>query len=307
MASTDQPFVITVVIPHLNQRLGLFRCLEALDAGHRRADEIIVVDNGSVRPPTEICNQFANVRLLHQPAPGPGLARNMGVENAAGNIIAFIDADCIPSPGWLAAAQDFMKYESAQIIGGDVRIACENPKSLTMVQAYESIFAYRMDRYISRQGFAGTGNLVMRRGVFDRVGPFAGLKKAEDRDWGQRASRMGYEIHFAPDMRVFHPARPNFAALQAKWDRQISHDMGQGTGWQGRLKWTVKALALAVSPVAEIPRIATSKRIKGLGNRAKAFICLAGIRVHRSRRMLQMLTRGDAGCYLSRWNRSDAG
>jgi glycosyltransferase involved in cell wall biosynthesis len=307
MQYTHLPSVITVVIPHLNQRLALFRCLAALEAGHRRADEIIVVDNGSTRPPTEICNQFDNVRLLHQPAAGPGHARNLGVEHASGNIIAFIDADCIPSPEWLAAAQDFMQYEHAQIAGGDVRIACDDPKSLTMVQAYESIFAYRMDRYISRQGFAGTGNLVVRREAFDRVGPFAGLNTAEDRDWGQRATRMGEPIHFAPDMRVSHPARTSFAALQAKWDRQISHDLRQGTGWQGNVRWAAKALALAASPMSEIPRIVTSKRIEGLGNRAKAFICLAGIRIHRSVRMLQMMKDGNAGYYVSRWNRSDAG
>ncbi|NOR30971.1 MAG: glycosyltransferase [Sulfitobacter sp.] len=301
------PSVITVVIPHLNQRLGLFRCLAALDAGHRRADEIIVVDNGSERPPIEICGQFDNVRLLHQPAAGPGFARNLGVESAVGNVLAFIDADCIPSPEWLAVAQHVFQSGQFDILGGDVRIVCEDRKSLTMVEAYESIFAYRMDRYIARQGFTGTGNLVMRRDVFDRVGPFAGLTTAEDREWGQRATALGEHIQFAPDMRVFHPARASFAALQVKWDRQIFHDMQQCRGWQGKLKWTAKALMLAASPIAEIPQILMSKRITGARNRVKAFIGLVGIRLHRVARMLQMLGGGNTGHYIARWNRSDAG
>ncbi len=91
-----------------------------------------------------------------------------------GNVLAFIDADCIPSPEWLAVAQHVLQTGQFGILGGDVRIACEDRKSLSMVEAYESIFAYRMDRYIARQGFTGTGNLVMRRDVFDDVGPFAG-------------------------------------------------------------------------------------------------------------------------------------
>ncbi|MCX8226915.1 MAG: glycosyltransferase, partial [Sulfitobacter sp.] len=69
--------LVSVIIPHLNQSAGLLRCLTALEGGHRQPDEIIVVDNGSARPPTDICAQFGKVRLLHQPVAGPGLARNL--------------------------------------------------------------------------------------------------------------------------------------------------------------------------------------------------------------------------------------
>jgi len=48
---------------------------------------------------------------------------------------------------------------------------------------------------------------VVKRSVLETVGPFAGLEKAEDRDWGRRATAMGYEITYVPQMRVYHPAR----------------------------------------------------------------------------------------------------
>lgn len=297
---------ITVVIPHLNQAGGLLRCLTALDAGRRQPVEIIVVDNGSARPPDGICAKFDNVRLLHQPLAGPGLARNLGVEQAKGAIIAFIDADCIPAPDWLAVAELALQNQGVDILGGDVRIAYDDPKRLTAIEAYESIFAYRMDRYIRRQGFTGTGNMVVRRRVFDRVGPFAGLKIAEDRDWGQRATRLGHTIHYLPEMTVFHPPRLCFSDLQIKWDRHIFHDLQKAGGQARRFWWIGKALLLVGSPIAEIPRILFCRRISGLRNRGKAFSCLVRIRIYRARRMLHLILGGVDSHLVTQWNRTDA-
>lgn len=306
MNNTHPALSISVIIPHRNQRSGLLRCLAALDAGDRRPDEIIVVDNGSAQPPDDICAEFTGVTLLYQPIAGPGLARNLGVARSGGEIIAFIDADCLPARDWLAAAEIAMQNPLTDIVGGDVRIAYDNPDQLTVLEAYESIFAYRMDRYIARQGFTGTGNLVTRRRVFDAVGPFAGLNLAEDRDWGQRASRLGFAVKYHPDLKVLHPPRPNFAQLQSKWDRQIAHDrQGCKTGMD-HLRWIAKALALALSPLCEIPRLATCKRVTKLGDRIRAFAGLTVIRLYRSGRMIQLAAGMDHGQFVQRWNQFDA-
>ncbi|WP_439149187.1 glycosyltransferase family 2 protein [Sulfitobacter sp.] len=300
------PMRISVVIPHLNQPDQLRRCLASLRAGRRPPDEVIVVDNGSVRLPETVCAEFEPVILLHQPLAGPGLARNLGIAQARGDVLAFIDADCIADPDWLWVAERQMRDKTVQIIGGNVRIAYDDPNRLTALEAYESVFAYRMDRYIAREGFTGTGNLVMRSSVFEKVGVFRGLEVAEDREWGQRATGMGYVISYVPDLIVFHPARASFAALRAKWDRQLAHDRGQCGGTWGNLKWGLKAAALILSPLAEVPRIASSERIKGLRNRALAFGVLGRIRLYRAMRMAQLLAGMDPDYLLQRWNLSDA-
>ena len=64
------------------------------------------------------------------------------------------------------------------------------------------LYAYRQELYITRQDFSVTANLVVRREVFDAVGPFAGLEVAEDVDWGRRATRAGHRIVYAPEVRV---------------------------------------------------------------------------------------------------------
>jgi glycosyltransferase involved in cell wall biosynthesis len=303
MPTPASPPRLSVVIPHLNQPAFLDRCLASLAAGSRQPDEIVVVDNGSTTLPEAICASYG-VTLLREPVPGPGPARNRGIAATTGEILAFIDADCLADPGWLAAAAEAMADPQATVLGGDVRIACANPARLTMLEAYESIYAYRMDRYIAREGFTGTGNLVMRRVVFQDVGPFAGIGVAEDREWGHRATAKGYRFRYVPGMRVYHPARPDFASLCQKWSRQTSHDYTEGKVrplW--RLKWAVKMLAMGLSPLAEIPRVLASDRITGVRSRLNALLCLVRIRSYRAGLMIRLFFGGDPRKLAASWNR----
>lgn len=295
---------ISVVIPHLNQPELLARCLRSLREGARQPDEITVVDNGSREMPDKICGAFEGVRLLQELTPGPGPARNRGIAASTGDILAFIDADCLADRDWLAKAEAAMRDPGSDILGGDVRIAYASPSRLTMLEAYESIYAYRMDRYIAREGFTGTGNLVVRRKVLEAVGPFAGLSVAEDRDWGQRATAMGYRIRYVPDMKVYHPARVHFSEMAAKWDRHTAHDyMAAEDRPAGRLRFAVKTIAMMLSPLGEIPRILFSDRVSGLRNRWLAFLGVVRTRLYRSRVMLKLCLGGNPAHLSGSWNR----
>src|SRR4051794_31414111 len=116
--------LISVIIPHLNQEEYLRVGLEALH--HQRGIgsnmEIIVVDNGSATLPEMVCSEWPDVRLVSEPTPGPGPARNRGIRAAHGEILAFIDADCLADPGWLAAIENAFADGQTRIIGGDVRV-----------------------------------------------------------------------------------------------------------------------------------------------------------------------------------------
>ena len=300
--------MISVIIPHFNQPDHLARCLDSLVdqtvAGHDV--EIIVVDNNSRTLPEAVVAAFPDVRLISETEAGPGLARNTGVAACTGDILAFIDADCIAHPGWLSAIATRIAA-GQQILGGDVRIHHRDATRPTVWEAYESEFAYRMEYYIRDQGFTGTGNLAMTRAVFEDVGPFGGIGIAEDRDWGQRASAKGYVTTWAPDMRADHPARESFAELARKWDRQTGHDFEMYMARpQGRIKWLIRSLAMVVSPLATLPRILRSTRINGgLTGRFKAFAGLTAIRAHRSRRMLGLALTGRSTSLSNRWREDE--
>ena len=92
---------ISVIIPHLNQPEFLARCLTSLKAGRREADEIFVVDNGSHVLPVAVLAAHPDATLLQEPTPGPSPARNLSLAAASGDILAFIDADCLADAGWL--------------------------------------------------------------------------------------------------------------------------------------------------------------------------------------------------------------
>lgn len=285
--------LISVIIPHLNQPEMLEACLGSLDAQNlgRTLYEIIVIDNGSASPPEEVVARHPGTRLLRESQPGPGPARNAGIRNAIGEVLAFIDADCRAHPDWLRnAMQTLQSLPEGTILGGDVQIWRDGDKDFTAIEAYEGVFAYRFKLYIEQHGFSGTGNLVVRRADFEKVGPFAGIQFAEDMEWGQRARGAGFLFRYVPEMIVFHPARRSLRELCVKWDRQIQHylNMAQGKpAW--KVRWIVRALAILGSPAIDFAKVLSSDRIQGVPARFKAIIILIAIRAHRARRMLSLL------------------
>ena len=242
-----------IVIPHLNQPEFLRHCLQSLApqiAAHPGV-EVVVVDNGSHQLPVEVCRPYDFVRLEQEPEAGPGPARNRGIAVCEADLLAFIDADCVADPGWLSSiVAAFAARQDLMIAGGDVRIGLADPRNMTMLEAYESVFAYRQKEYIEKKGFSGTGNLAMRRRAFEAVGPFAGIAVAEDRDWGQRATAKGLRIAYLPEMIVYHPARTSFAELRRKWDRHVAHDFAERPrGPIGLALWVAKSFAVGASGV----------------------------------------------------------
>lgn len=295
---------ISVIIPHLNQPEDLARCLASLheQTGDFDCCEIIVVDNGSRQMPTEVCGVWEDVILMQETEPGPGPARNLGVHHAVGEVFAFIDADCTAHPEWLSAITRAM-VQGHQILGGDVRIPRRDDAKTTMIEAYESIYAYRMKQYIEKQGFSGTGNLAVQRNVMESVGPFGGLNIAEDRDWGRRATQKKFNTIYIEEMIIYHPARRNFQELAVKWDRQISHDHAEVNSIGDQLKWLTKAGLLVASSLGEIMRILSSDRVSGASERWLAFKCVVLIRFHRAYRMLSILFGQDGKSFSNSWNR----
>jgi glycosyltransferase involved in cell wall biosynthesis len=293
---------ISVVIPHLNDAAALARCLDALARQREAAPfEVIVVDNGSARPPAEVC-AAAGARLMAEPTPGPGPARTRGAAAARGAVIAFIDADCRPDPDWIAAIDRAFADPSVEIAGGDVRIAPRDPARLTMVEAYESLYGYRMKLYVERDGYAATCNMAVRREVFAAVGGFAGIGVAEDWDWGRRATALGYRHSYLPQMRVATPARASFAELARKWDRHIAHFYEAALARPGgRLRWLGRAVLVTASPPGELPRVLASDRLGGAGDRARAFAGMARLRLYRARQMLRLAAGADPAGLAGGW------
>ena len=85
----------------------------------------------------------------------------------------------------------------------------------------------------------------------------------------------------------------SFDELSAKWDRHISHDFAERAQKPAlRLRWVLRAFAVAVSPAFEVRRILTSARVSTWRERRLAALVLIRIRLYRAVRMLKLLLNG---------------
>lgn len=290
MTSTRTQPTHAVIIPHYNDIDRLSRCLEALLPQAGPETEIIVVDNASPVSMDPIRERFDQVRVLTQPEKGAGPARNMGVAHSTAPWILFIDADCVPAPDWLAVGKRIARPD--QVIGGRVDVFHETPPPQSGAEAFETVFAFKMQAYLERDAFLGAGNLVLPRALFDDVGGFRPAV-AEDKEWSQRAARGGYTLAYDDDFVVSHPSRQDWPALRHKWQRMTSEGfllLGGGRG--GRLKWALKALAMPLSVLAHGPRIVAHRGLS-LREKGAALATLLRIRLARMGWMLRQAMTGN--------------
>jgi glycosyltransferase involved in cell wall biosynthesis len=192
---------ISVIVPARDAAATIPAALAALAAQRiDREYEVIVVDDGSRDSTARLAAEAPGpVRVVSQPPAGPGPARNRGVAAASGSLLAFTDADCVPSPGWLAAG-------AAALAGADLVQGAVRPDPDAARRPF--------DRTIwvdGRVALYETANLLVRRELFERLGgfedwlgPVLGKPLAEDVWFGWRARRAGARVRFSDQAVVHH-------------------------------------------------------------------------------------------------------
>ena len=88
---------ISVIIPVYNAEVYLHRCVDSVLSQSFKDFELLLVDDGSVDSSADICDEYANgderVRVFHKKNGGVSSARNLGLDNARGEWVVFVDAD----------------------------------------------------------------------------------------------------------------------------------------------------------------------------------------------------------------------
>ena len=288
---SDTAFLAAVIIPHFNDGLRLRKCLDAL-MPQLRADapvEVIVADNASTQDISDIIADFPQVRFVTETKKGAAEARNLGVRISTAPRLFFIDADCIPAANWLETA--LALPDSDGILGGTVAVFDETPPPRSGAEAFETVFAFPQQAYVAR-GFSVTANLLTTRKTFDAVGDF-NPRVVEDSDWCHRAGDLGYSIRFVPELVVKHPTRQDWVALRKKWRRTTSENFFVGgTGPMARLRWGLRAFAVAGSGLLHIPRVLRHPDLSPLEKRA-AIATLLRLRLVRALWMLKQVLFGE--------------
>ena len=176
---------ISVIVPHYNDLERLDACLAALEVQSLPRDsfEVIVADNRSPVGMDEVVRVVgARGRVVDAPVAGAGMARNSGVEHARAPVLAFTDCDCVPGPHWLE--HGVAALESADFVGGRMRVLVDNPAHMSGAEAFEAVFAFdnrgfrfaaRVWQYGKRNGrwpglFGGVSGAGERGGVDGEFG-----------------------------------------------------------------------------------------------------------------------------------------
>jgi glycosyltransferase involved in cell wall biosynthesis len=273
---------VSVIIPHYRDLAGLAICLAALERQTYPRDrfEVVVADNASPEGAEAVAAVIAGrAQLVVVAEKGAGPARNGGVAASNGDILAFVDSDCVAEPAWIE--EGVRALGSFDFVGGRVKVLVEDPARITPVEAFERVFAFDFKTYIERKRFTGAGNLFCPRALFDRVGGFK-TGVSEDLEWSRRAQTFGLTLGYAPHAIVGHPARRSWAELLAKWRRINVETYGLSAGQPARrLRWLLRTLLLPASVVVHAVKVLASPELGSARERAGAIAVLFRIRLWR--------------------------
>ncbi len=196
----------SLIIITLNRAALLERTLAGLAQQSRQIDEILVVDNGPTADTEQVVSSFT-ARYIPEPRRGYGYARNRGLAEAGGDIIYFLDDDCVPEPDWSDVLWNALHSGDADLASGS-----RTPGQPGLAARLEYLST---DGPVLSPGLAAgparhlsTSNLILRRDVVAKVGCFdTTLTMCEDRDFTTRARKLGFRLRYEPKARVTHYPR----------------------------------------------------------------------------------------------------
>lgn len=173
---------VSIVVPFYNEEKHIEECIQALLSLDYPKDryEVLMVNNNSTDRSVEIVSSYPGVRLLHENQQGDFAARNLGVSNASGEIIAFTDSDTAPYPAWLNQAMLAMGNPDTALVVGNLQFS-SNSVAMNLLRDYEA----EKNRFIFSGNDPGiyygyTCNMIVRRSVFERLGLFPEVYRNSD-------------------------------------------------------------------------------------------------------------------------------
>jgi len=196
-----------VIIPVYNSQDIIARCLDGLSNQKisKVEYEIIVVDDASTDETKSVVQSYPGVRYINVIHGGPAAGRNAGARASNGDILAFTDADCIPSPDWLGCLTQ--PFDDPGIVGvkGAYRTRQSEITARFVQLEYESKY-HRMEK-LPTIDFIDTSSAAYRKDVFlenDGFDTTFPVPSVEDQELSFRIARKGYRMVFVPSAVVYH-------------------------------------------------------------------------------------------------------
>jgi glycosyltransferase involved in cell wall biosynthesis len=222
----------SIIVPVYNRPDEVDELLESLIQQAFKDFEVIIVEDGSIKPCKDVCDKYASILDLHYYAKensGPGQSRNYGVERAHGEYVIILDSDVVLPNGYLQAVDNGINQHPSPNTHHPI-IAFGGPDaahpSFTPVQ---KAISYSMTSFFTTGGIRGGGkakldkfyprsfNMGIRRDVYLQLGGFSKMRFGEDIDFSYRIVEAGYMPRLIPEAWVWHKRRTDFR----KFFRQV--------------------------------------------------------------------------------------
>ena len=232
---------VSVIICTRDRPAHLRKCLKSFERLSDRPGEILVVDNASRTSETrEVVREFAGVKYVLEPRPGLDIARNTGLRQSSGEIIAFTDDDVVVHPDWIRRLRQGFAEPSVWAVTGPALPAALATEAQVAFETFWS-FDRRYQPILFTPDFArktrsrgtptwiiGAGaNMAVRRQTFLLLGEFderldvgaAGC--GGDSELLYNLLSRGKSCRYEPSAVVFHTHRRDWKDLES----QIFHYM----------------------------------------------------------------------------------
>lgn len=240
----------SVVIPTYNRRPILEKCLVALEnqvlpeASAVEGYEVVVVDDGSTDGTVAWLQQaaFPHVRLVEQDHQGPAAARNLGIANAKGDTIIFIDSDLVVTPDFLRAHSETLQQE-AQRLGSD-RLFTYGRVINTCNFDNPTAEPFKVTDFSA--AYFATGNVAIARHWLEKAGTFDTrfqLYGWEDLELGVRLKQLGLKLVKCPDAVGYHWHPPfSLDQIPSLIDKEIQRGRMGVLFYQKHPTWDVRLM-----------------------------------------------------------------
>ena len=240
MSDGDADIRISIILVTYNRAPELVRLLDSLRADLARSDvELIVVDDGSTDDTLVQINATMQAlgdrgRVHRQANMGPGTARNRGIAAAQGDILVFLDTDCVVQPEWLDALTAPFVDDAVGAVGGPDRSHPGDPFLARVID-------YLMTSFITTGGVRGSAvkragtyhprsfNMAARRDAAADAGGFPTVWYGEDILFSRRIQQAGSRCELALGAWLYHLRRTSVRG----WMRQL-YRMGRARWWMAR-------------------------------------------------------------------------
>lgn len=223
--------MISVILCTYNRDKYIYNVLKSVAENDYPHDqyEIVLVNNNSTDGTENECRRFQadypdiRFRYFLETNQGLSYARNCGIRNAQGDLLAYVDDDATVNPEYLRTYSDFFTHHpEAVAAGGPILPVYETEETEWMTHYTRQLITGKLflgnnQREFTRGAFPGGGNACYRKSVFDTVGLFNvelgrkgnSLIGAEEKDLFDKMTTHGMHFYYLPNAILYHIIPPH--------------------------------------------------------------------------------------------------